>query len=234
MILGQTLFYLHHNLIRDIQPQARYILPIIMPLVYLVLRTLALVPPTTVTLKIKHLKFNFQQIASIVLLIACVSLHLVALTIYIKPSFEAQNYYTRITPPKSFNLQNSFKIASASGISHEVTKGKLVLKRTNNEVPTLVLDSSFCELLPLNALITLEINAQSKGALTLRLDHNNQGSYDNIVWRSFPAGKSTVTFSINTNNCTGAKITLAKQTNHITLDNLQISELKIHQHGKPI
>ena len=234
MILGQTLFYLHHNLIRDIQPQARYVLPIIMPLVYLFLRTLALVPPTTVILKIKHLEFRFQQVASIALLTACVSLHLVTLFIYTKPSFAAQNYYTRITPPKSFNLQNSFRITSTSDISHKYINGKLVLERTGNEVPTLVFDSNFCKLLPLNALITLEINAQSKGGLTLRLDHNNQGSYDNIVWRSFPAGKSLVIFSINTNNCTGAKITLAKQTNHITLDNLQISELKMHQHGKPI
>jgi hypothetical protein len=88
--------------------------------------------------------------------------------------------------------------------------------------------------LPLNALITLNVSSLSKGGITLRLDKNKQGRYDNIVWRSFSAGRSAAIISISSEGCTGAKITLAKRTNKITLDSLQISELKIHTHGKPI
>ncbi len=234
MIVSQCLFYLHHNLVRDIQPQARYLLPIVMPLMYLFLRAVEHAPNSVVTLGLGSRTYGFKSVASAGLIVTCVLVHMVTMTTSITPAYAARPFHSTVTSPKRFDIQKSFNIVSASDMAYEYREGKLALQRTGNGVPTLTLDSSFCELLPLNALITLNVSSLSKGGITLRLDKNKQGRYDNIVWRSFSAGRSAAIISISSEGCTGAKITLAKRTNKITLDSLQISELKIHTHGKPI
>ena len=234
LVVSQCAFYIHHNLLRDIQPQARYVLPIIMPLIYLFLRTLHEVPAHSMVLKIKSTTISFQMLASLVLIPMCFLLHIFTLNTHILPIFEPRPFYTSIKPPKTYNIEDSLKVIAAETVSFKVIDQKLVLQRTGNNTPSIVLDPSFCKLLPINALITFSTTSNTSGGMYLRLDRQHQKTYDHIVWQGFPAGTSSVTFSLSTNDCTGAKITLSKQTNKLTLSDLRISELKIHQHGKPI
>jgi 4-amino-4-deoxy-L-arabinose transferase-like glycosyltransferase len=234
LIVGQGLFFIHHNLVRDIQPQGRYLLPIIMPMVYLFLHTLNRVPATAITLNVGRYRYDFQVVASTFLFATCLMVYVNTLNHYIIPSFIQKPYYIGIKHQQDLNLESSIKIVSATSINHRFVEHRLELDRTGIASPALMLDTEFCKLLPINALLSIVLWSPTKGDFQLRLDRNHAGSYDDIYWHGFPAGKSTAVLTINATNCTGAKITLGRNTYKLVLENLQIGELRIHQYGKPI
>ena len=234
VILSQCAFYLHHNFIRDIQPQARYILPIVMPLLYLFLRTVEQVPRSVLIVNFKTYSFGFRATISLGVIVVCAILHLNTLVNYIQPSFVANPFFTKLKQTKAIDFQEDLEISSTNSLSYKFIDEKLELRKVGSGTPSLVFASSFCERLPVNAIVVMNVSSPSAGGLYLRLDQNHQGRYDNINWQSFSAGVSQLVFSVDSQDCTGAKITLAKNTYHLTLNSVQISELRVHRYGKPI
>jgi len=234
VVLSQCVFYFHHNLVRDIQPQARYVLPIIMPLVYLFLRQIERLPPNTVMLYFRGRQYASLSVVSSVLIGVCVLVHLVAMERYIMPVFKPKPYYTSLKKPQRHELREAFEISSSDDLSYEFIDNRLQLHRDGTGPSSLTISSHFCDRLPLNALITMNVKSATNGGFNLHIDRLNQGSYDSVYWRRVPAGESIVIFSVNSHNCSGVKISLSRSTYQLTLESLDISELRIHQHGKPL
>jgi len=234
IIISQCLFYLHHNFIRDTQPQARYLLPVIMPMIYLFLSMLSRISVSAFMVKIPGREFGFQTVSASALIMVCVFLYAFTFSYYIKPSYAAKPFYTSLKNPRNIDLDRDIEIVSTSSLRYSKSAGRLELLRDGEGRPSLFLGADFCQLLPLNALISVSLSSPTKGGLYLRIDRDNQETYDSLYWRSFPAGKSTGIFSINSQNCSGAKITLARKAHRVVLENLQVSDLRIHQYGKPL
>ena len=234
LVFSQCAFYVHHNLLRDIQPQARYILPVIMPLVYLFLRQVKQAPADTIIVGFRGRQYGFQSTASIVLISICLLVHMVAMQRYIMPSYNSKPFFTSLKKPVMQDLEEAFKISSTESLSYQFIDKKLELQRTGSGQSTLTLAPGFCKRLPLNSLITMTANSLTKGGFSFHLDQAKRNTYESVYWRSVPAGQSTAVFSINAENCSGVKISLSRNTYRLSLQDLEISELKIHQHGKPL
>ncbi|MBL4673526.1 MAG: hypothetical protein JKX81_14800 [Arenicella sp.] len=234
LVLSQCVFYFHHNLVRDIQPQARYVLPIIMPLVYLFLRQIERLPSSAIILQFRGRQYPSQSVVSSVLISVCVLVHLLAMERYIMPVFNAKPYFTSLKKPQKHEVREAFEISSSDALSYEFTDNRLQLQREGSGPSSVTLSSHFCDRLPLNALITMNVQSTTNGGFNVHIDRLNQGSYDSVYWRSVSAGKSIAIFSVNSQNCSGVKISLSRSTYQLTLESLDISELRIHQHGKPL
>lgn len=234
LLLSQCIFYLHHNLVRDIQPQARYVLPLIMPMVYLFLRQIEQLQPNLITLQLGGRKYSSQSLLCAVLIGVCLLLHLLTMQRYVLPVFNVKAHFTSLKKPQKHELHDAFDILSSNGLSYQFIGNRLKLQRQAVGASSLTLSPHFCDQLPLNALITMNVQSVTKGGLNLHIDRHNQSSYDSVYWRSLPIGKSIAIFTINSKNCSGVRISLSPNTFQLTLDKLEISEMKIHQYGKPI
>ena len=234
IIVNQLLFYIHHNWLRDIQPQARYVLPILMPLVYLFLRCLHQLPQGLIWLTYKDKVISTLTITSCTLSLIFVILFNHSWSHHIVPSYEVKPYFTSISNEKRIGINDAFKIISSNSLEYKFINSTLELQRTAGGSSTLELDSSFCELLPLNALIIADVFTPTNGGFDLRIQRQENQRFKDIIWHPLTIGNSTAVLSVNSKNCTGAKISLSKNTHQLTLKNLQIRELKIHEHGKPI
>jgi len=233
-IVSQCLFYLHHNWLRDIQPQARYVLPMIMPMVYLFLQALHNLSLDAVTLTIKGRKFNSQVVLPMALSVICITLFYQSLTQHIIPTFQPKSFFTSIENARKIELTQAFKVKASSAITYKFDNNGLTVQRTEIGDPALILGSEFCNYLKLNTLILIDISSSLEGGFYLSLDQNNKGAYENSLWHSFPAGNSTAALTVNAKDCTSAKFTLSKNTYQLNFRNFRVSELKIHEHGKPI
>ena len=234
IIVNQLLFYIHHNWLRDIQPQARYVLPILMPLVYLFLRCLHQLPQGLIWLTYKDKVISTLTITSCTLSLIFVILFNHSWSHHIVPSYEVKPYFTSISNEKRIGINDAFKIISSNSLEYKFINSTLELQRTAGGSSTLELDSSFCELLPLNALIIADVFTPTNGGFDLRIQRQENQRFKDIIWHPLTIGNSTAVLSVNSKNCTGVKISLSKNTHQLTLKNLQIRELKIHEHGKPI
>ena len=237
IIVSQCVFYLQHNLLRDIQPQARYILPVILPLVYLVLRAIHELPKDLIWLSVAGRQFGIQAVSACSIIVICVLLHLQTLSAYILPAYKHLPYYTSLKKPVEVNLSDRMAIRSSSSISYSMAAGMLQLRpqrQQPGDVATIVFDTGFCDLLPQNALLTLTLTADRPGGMYIMLDRDNEGSYRDKYWRSFSSGLNNVVFSIRSPGCTGAKLTLSKVTGDLQIQRMTVNELRIHQHGNPL
>lgn len=234
LVLSQCVFYFHHNLVRDIQPQARYVLPVIMPLVYLFLRQIERLPPNAVILQFRGRKYATQSLVSSALIGVCVLVHLVAMERNIMPTFNPKPYFTSLKKPQKHEVRDALQISSSNALSYKFIDNRLQLRREGTGPSSITLNSHFCRHLPLNALITMNVKSLTSGGFSVHIDRLNQGSYNSIYWRRVPAGESVAIFSVNSHNCSGVKISLSRSTYQLTLESLDISELRIHQHGKPL
>lgn len=234
IILNQCLFYVHHNWLRDIQPQARYILPIIMPLLYLFLRLIQQLPQQLILVNYKKKELKSQTVISLILCFISLILFYQSWTQYIIPSYQAKPYYTSLDKLDKYNIRDALDILSSKSIKYQFVNETLELQRIAIEPAIIELNSSFCEILPLNALVIVDIYSPLSGSFDLRIDRNHNQLASNIIWQAFSAGNSTAILSVNSQNCTGAKISLSKNTHQLILSNLRITELKIHEYGKPI
>ncbi len=234
MILSQCLFYLHHNLVRDIQPQARYLLPIIMPLTYLFLRALQQVASTSIVTRVRAKEYHFHTIAVTVLTILMFLTYYATLRDYIRPSYVAVPHLTRLGQASGVDIRNDLLIEDTSSISYSYVNESLEIRRTDLNRANLTLDSGVCELLPVNAVITMSVQSQTSGGLYLRIDRNNSKTYDNVYWRGLPVGRSLVVFIVDASECTGIQLGLTKNAHKVSLKDIQISELRIHRYGRPI
>jgi 4-amino-4-deoxy-L-arabinose transferase-like glycosyltransferase len=234
LVLSQCVFYFHHNLLRDIQPQARYVLPVIMPLVYLFLRQLERLPASAIVLQFRGRQYASQSLVSSALIGVCVLVHLVAMERYIMPAFNAKPYFTSLKKPQRHEVRDAFEISSSNALTYKLIDNRLQLQREGTGPSSITLSPHFCDRLPLNALITMNVLSMTNGGFSLHIDRLNQGSYDSVYWRSVPAGESVAIFSVNSQNCSGVKISLSRSMYQLTLESLDISELRIHQHGKPL
>jgi len=234
LIVSQCAFYLHHNLLRDIQPQTRYVLPIIMPMVYLILRLIDELPKNSIVLKVKKREYGILNLASTVLIGACLLIHLTTMQRHIIPAYHQEPFNTRILDTTALPLRELIENSTVDSLIHRFIEKGIELERSGKDRPTLTLDPSICDYLPINALLKMQIEAPFEGGLHLRLDRNSQGSYENVYWHNVPAGSSTILFSINATECSGLRISLAKNTFQLTLKRIEVSELRIHQFGEPI
>lgn len=234
VVISQCAFYLHHNLVRDIQPQARYILPVIMPLLYLFLWQIQRVPRNTVTVRFHAREYGFQTVSCTVLIAVCLTTHAFAMQRSVIPTFRALPYFTNLQKPKKYSISELFEITSAASMSYKFVDDTLELQRTSVEGSSVTLSPNLCERLPLNALVTMKVNSLSNGGINLHIDRFDQGKFENVYWRNVPAGLSTAAFVIDSRNCAGAKISFSRNTYKITMTELEISELKIHRYGKPL
>lgn len=234
MLLSQLMFYLHHNWLRDIQPQARYVLPMIMPLVYLFLRWIDQIPSKAIQLTINERTFTSQTVLSFALCLLSAIIFHYSWAQHITPIYQTKPYFTSINNVQEIDINGVFSVISSSSTTYEFIDNSFKIERTSLEPSTLELDESLCKTLPINAVILVDVFASTKGSFSLGLEQRNSQRYNNIIWHPFPAGNSTASLSLNSLNCTGAKITLSKNTYGLSLSNLRIGELKIHQHGKPI
>lgn len=234
LVLSQCAFYIHHNLLRDIQPQARYILPIIMPLVYLFLRQVQQIPAATMVLAFRGREYGFQSVASFVLLVICLAVHMLAMQRYVLPSYNSKPFFTSLKKPAVQNLSEALKVSSTESLSYQFIDNKLELQRSGTGQSSLTLSPSLCEQLPINALITMTVHSITKGGFNLHLDRYKRNTYESVYWRGVPSGQSSAVFSINSDSCSGIKISLSRTTYRLTIQDLEISELKIHQYGKPL
>ncbi|MBX2848606.1 MAG: DUF2142 domain-containing protein [Acidiferrobacterales bacterium] len=234
MIISQLIFYLHHNWLRDVQPQARYVLPILMPLMYLFLYFLNQIPQQAARLTIKNNEYKTQALLSGTLATCCLMCFYQSWVHHITPSYRILPYFTSVDTLKSIDLKQDVIIAASHSADYQYVDDALLINRTALDSSFLELDSQFCKLLPLNALLVVDVNSALSGSFEMQLDTGNKQRYDNIFFNSFPAGSSTAILTINTKNCTGARLSLSKNTHQLSLKNWRIAELKIHQYGKPI
>ena len=234
IILNQVLFYIHHNWLRDIQPQARYVLPIVMPLVYLFLRFLQQLPQSLIRLTYKEKEISTPTIALCTLSLIFVLLFNQSWAHHIVPSYKVKPYFTSVSNEKDIDIKDAFKIITSNALEYKFVDNTMELQRTAIGSSILELDSSFCELLPLNALVIIDVFTPTKGGFDLRVQRQENQQFKDIIWHPLTIGSSTAVLSVNSKNCTGVKISLSKNTHQLTLKNLQIRELKIHEHGKPI
>ncbi len=234
IVISQCAFYVHHNLLRDIQPQARYILPVIMPLFYLFLWQIQQVPRNTMIVRFNAREYGFQTISATVLIAVCLIVHALAMQRSVIPTFRALPYFTNLQKAKQYSISEFIEITSATSMSHKFVGDALELQRTSSENSSVTLSSNFCEQLPLNALITMQVDSVSSGGINLHIDRFAQGKFENVYWRSVPVGLSMAAFVIDSRNCVGAKISFSRNTYKVTITELEISELKIHRYGKPL
>ena len=205
-----------------------------MPLVYLFLRCLHQLPQGLIWLTYKDKVISTLTITSCTLSLIFVILFNHSWSHHIVPSYEVKPYFTSISNEKRIGINDAFKIISSNSLEYKFINSTLELQRTAGGSSTLELDSSFCELLPLNALIIADVFTPKNGGFDLRIQRQENQRFKDIIWHPLTIGNSTAVLSVNSKNCTGAKISLSKNTHQLTLKNLQIRELKIHEHGKPI
>ena len=234
LVLSQCVFYLHHNLVRDIQPQARYILPAIMPLIFLFLSALYRVPRHVMTLNVGDKSLRSHSVVALTLIVTFTIFAAQSLAHHIRPVYKAKPFHTLLKNAQPLTLTEDVRFESAEGLIHRVEDNSLVLERTPGRQSELVFSPEFCDRLPLNGLLSFQVSSPSKGGLHLRIDRSNQGSYRHIVWQGFPAGQSFVVIPVKSDRCSGVKLTLADGAYQLTLSHWQIRDLRIHEHGYPL
>ncbi len=234
MITSQFLFYVHHNWARDIQPQARYVLPIIVPLLYLFTELLRRVPNSLIELVVSGKRLGFRVLSTFGLLFICLCVHVTTFANYVVPSYIQEHYQTSLKQTATFAGDYFVTKAPSDAVSFGQNQGSVILRRVGTTPAELLLNSDFCDSLPKNSLISIHIFSPAKGGLHLRVDVNGHGDYDKISWKPVIEGDSVVNFAANSQQCSRAKLTLAKGTYELVIKQITISELRINQHSRPI
>lgn len=234
VVVAQILFYFHHNLVRDQQPQGRYLLPVIFPLIYFFLAFVSKLPAINLSLEIKSAKYVVTNAFALLLISVCFALHIHNYISYTRPIFSHKTFFTSLTRAKAMGLQDTFQIKETESLSYKFIDDSLQLERQGEGVPGLILQPSFCELLHSNTLLSLTVESNTPGGMYVRLDKHGHDTYDDLYWQSYrTAGTHSLIFSIRQQHCSGAKITLSSSVNSLKITKAEIRSLRIHEHGKP-
>ncbi len=233
-IIGQCLFYFHHNLVRDIQPQGRYLLPIIMLAMYLFVGALNRVPSTIASVRLGGRRFGADTVSIFVLVVVCGLLHSNVMLNHVRPLYVAKTFHTRIDAPVEYPLDTIFDFTSTAAIEFSQTRNGVTVTRIGQGRAEISMSDKFCSLLSENTLVSIELESRSAGSLTLRFDRLAVRRFGDAYWQPFNAGRATVNFSVNVKHCNNAQISLGANTHLLTILGVNLAKLKIHQYGKPI
>jgi hypothetical protein len=216
-----------------VQPQARYLLPVIVPLIYLFLSALRRVPSDLLSLTIAGRSLTAPAAASIALILLLAGFASHTWSSYIQPVYEPQPFHVRIKNTRIVNADHILSSASATGLRYRVEQEALVLERVDPRVAELNLGEEFCTQLPVNALMAFKIRSPAQGGLYLRVE-SAQERRKNVVWQGYRAGESWVEMPVRANQCIGVTLEMASNTALLTILEWRISELRIHRYGTPI
>lgn len=234
LLVIQFGFYLHHNLIRDIQPQSRYVLPAILPLLYLSLSSLAAVPKPAIVMTFMRKNVYFQSLATTILLIFCVLIHVYVIVSHITPSYTQSAFYTRLSEPKTLSVDEFVKGSSVSALAYSVSGSSLELRRVDSGLALIHLDKGFCETLPAMALITMDTDSLTRGGFYIRLEKDGSQRFEQLNWSPVKSGAGQAAFVVSTQNCTSAQLTLGKDLHKLIIRNIKIRQLRVNKYGKPV
>ncbi len=235
IIIWQFVFYLHHNLVRDIQPQGKYLLPTVIP--YLILFCFAL---ESILKKYDYMPLTarFGSKTNIVfcsIFIACLAvlLHLNTVKNYLIPIFKPTTYLTTLKQLKPLDLQSDIKISTTENVTVATSRNSWKLA-FNKENASISLQASICELFSSNIVLTVSLEASSSGDFRIYLDENDVGKYRLRYWQPFNKGSSTLIYVIGSKDCSAAKFNITSKAKTLIINQIYMGELKISPYNKPM
>lgn len=234
IVVSQCFFFLHHNLVRDVQPQGRYILPTMTLGIYLFLRAIKLVPNSFLNFRVGSREYGTRAIVVASMVTLIMFMHLNVMSNIVRPAYASQAYFSKLEPSVDYALDTILDLSSTKSVNAVKSDTGVEISRVARDLASISLTDKFCKMLPINALISLEVSSGSVGSLTFRFNSENSRVFDDVYWQSFTAGTSWVNFSLSKTHCGDAKLSLGKNTHLITIHSLKIAELKVHKYGKPI
>lgn len=234
IVISQLGFYVHHNLARDVQPQARYILPVVMPLVFLFLSVLQRVSFETLKLYVGRREHSGLVVVISILVLVSVSSHIMTMQRAVFPSYQSKPYYLSWSGERAHKVDDILKVFSASGIRYLMTDDKLSLVRDSAGHAEVEFNGSLCNETPVNASINFRIYSKLGGSVMLNIYGSTQKTHPQKHWQSYKSGEQTLRFLINASSCMRTGLMFGKRTNAIEILGVTIQQLKIHDFGRPL
>ena len=234
-IVMQIAFYFHHNLVRDQQPQGRYILPMILPLVYLFLLWLQNLPKLSMTFSMGKKNVVMSEPLAVFLTAVLVLLHFDNHFNYVRPIYQHDSHQLIAARSKTLDLVNLFSPRTESNIASSVQNDSIFLRRQGEGRAYAIVSPKLCDFIDDNSILTLTVEAESKGGMYVMLDTFGDGSYENKIWQSFRGqGQHTLVFAIQNKGCNSIKISLSKSLQQLLISKAEVRKLMMHRHGLPI
>ncbi|GAA6139007.1 hypothetical protein NBRC116583_27540 [Arenicella sp. 4NH20-0111] len=234
MIISQFCFYLHHNLARDVQPQARYILPIIMALVVLFLMLLKRVPSDAARLFVGSLRLSGVEMTALLMMLLTVMCHFLTMRLAVLPSYQAHPYYMSLLNKQSFPLKDLFQIERLSGVDASFDGQHMMLTRKAPGDIEAYFDDGLCKILRSNARVDLRVQSRMSGDLSFKIYRKYRDSKPLVYWHEFSGGDQLISIFVKADECLSVGISLGRTTNFIRILSLEVQPIRVHAYSMPI
>jgi hypothetical protein len=152
----------------------------------------------------------------------------------LRPSYIQQPHHLSLGNGNDIPINEAFEIIGSSDVLINTEAEQLTLTRDGTGEASITLDKSICSYLPTQALIELDVVATQTTSMNIKLDKYELGRYRDVYWRRLDGGANRAVFALRADNCSGAKISLSRDTIELILSNLRVTEIRISQPGKPI
>lgn len=233
MLVGQLGFFIHHNWWRDIQPQGRYLLPMLVPVMFLFISVLHRVPDSISQIKTQVGKIAGGDFLASAIIVLAVVLHIDVVANRILPSLVQQPYHLANSAFKDIRTSDFTPIKATQQLDFRFEGESLMLSRGGVGMSSVTLSDKLCHQLPPLALLKITASSFQAGGLNIHLDKHFLGDYRDVYWQPVGAGKNNLIFALNSRGCSGVKLSLPRNTLALQIHSLQVAELRVSEHARP-
>lgn len=233
MVCAQTVFYIHHIFLRDIQVDGRYLLPVMLPLLWLLMyRALSILGPNI------SVNFYGRQLDGVA---TVCGVSLVALLL-----FSWQNYHYHLRP-SMVSLPHYIAVSPSAGVFDKArlndtvvenlhvgrSERAVILEKQAPGTAWIQFDQKFCADLPLNAILRMTVTSPQFGRLQVQSDWPGHHRFSEVQSQRFQRGRQQLSFPLAGKRCQAMRLVLPPGTLLLEIQELQVEALQINRFGRP-